>query len=664
MPKQIVIVKKSLGGNIFKMPPCVNQVTVEAYGYSSPVQCYIPLSGGAGTTATVCSTTYSLSNYGAGNYARSTLRINTGTVIYTANQCNIRSWANTASNVAPTVKTQGVSAGGGYSPYNTEALIGDVGYYGGRNGRKYLVNYSPGGTGKCPAPDSYGFVFGGLGGQAGPYGPGGNGSNAYPVGCYQTTTKYLPGAGGGANGGTSAVLGTPGVSRWGTSFSGGGGAAEVTTANFFITNNLGTVDPLVNLNSSYGPVSGGGGAISCINGPSADSLRGCSIANSGIVVITGYQNVPIPSGTYRYAFTICSLLAGTYSLNGINNIAGSSGVFSMCIPIGTTSTEVRVLGGGSNGNACNGVIGYTTSTSYPSAGGGGGGYARSTYTATVTATGVTLQVQVSHSYPLNVGAGYNSSSTVTINGVLEARAYSGYAARGGGCGGWGTNYARNGITNIGGWGGQGYFLSTVRKGGGGGGAAWDGGRGGYGANAQSGTTRGPGGGGSARCSAAGCNGSIGNATQGGRGGNSGGVAGTGGTTGTVALGGFGLNGGGGAGGGYASLVSTGGNGGTFALFTATNTYSVNVVQDVQAIGSLGPGGGGGGTYGGNNYTVTGGSGALYGGGGGGGGVSFPFGAPGAGANGLVAVTFIVCGTLSARYMNTASSSVSQSTMID
>lgn len=646
------------------MPPCVNQVTVEAYGYSSPYQCYIPLSGAAGTTATVCSNTYCLSVHGGGNYARSTLKINTGTVIYTANQCNVRSWANTASNVAPTVKTQGVSAGGGYSPYNTEALIGDVGYYGGKNGRKYLVNCYPGSGGKCPSPGGCGIVFGGLGGQAGPYGPGGNGSNPYPNGDYRVTTRYSPGAGGGANGGTSAVLGTPGVSRWGTPFSGGGGLPITTTANFFVTCNLGTVDPTVNLNSSYGPVSGGGGAISCAYGPSSYVLRGCGVANSGIVVITGYQNAPIPSGAYRYVFTICSLLAGQYSVNAVNNINGSS-VYSMCIPIGTTSTEVRVLGGGSAGNACNGVIGYTTSTSYPSAGGGGGGYARSTYTATVTATGVTLQVWVSHSYPLNVTSGYNNSSTVTINGVLEARAYSGYAARGGGCGGWGANYARNGITYTGGWGGQGYYLTTTRKGGGGGGAAWEGGRGGYGANAQSGTTRGPGGGGAARCTAAGCNGSIGNTTQGGRGGNSGGVAGTGGSTGTVALGGSGLNGGGGAGGGYASLVSTGGAGGTFALFTATNTYALNINLPIQTIGSLGPGGGGGGTYGGSSYTVSGGCGALYGGGGGGGGTAVSgVNGPGQGTNGLVAVTFIVCGTLSARYMNTASSSVSQSIIID
>jgi hypothetical protein len=654
MFKKLVIVKKSIGNSKFVIPPCVGRVTVEAYGSSSLQQCGIPLSGAAGTTATVCSKTYCLSVFNGGNYARSTIQVSAATVLYTSGSAVTYIagtwWANTASNAAPSTSTQGVMA------YNGNTLgsgIGQLTFSGGRNGRKYLKNYLFLDCGKCNSYFYYGFVFGGYGGQAGPNGPGGNGSSAYTTGSYVSSTTYNTGAGGGSNGGTNAAQGTPGVSRWGKSATGigSGGVPQGLSYNYTI-GYTGTIDQTVDFFPSCGPQGGTGGIYTCAYCSPCNGIL-CTQPNqsNGMLVITGYQNTRASAaGTYRYIFTSCSGITSPVFFNCVS--ITNAKTYSMCIPIGTTSTEVRVLGGGASGNINCGY--YTTSTSYPSAGGGGGGYARSTYTATVTATGVTLNIQVACRY--QGGAYTYNNSAVTIKGVLEARAYSASGSRGGGAaGGFGTNYARNGVTNIGGFGGQGYYDGGVNytSGGGGGGAAWEGGVGGNGGGSGGVVCirmYGAGGGSAATCSAAGGNAasSVLTSTPGGQ------TAGQGGGGVYVCgrAGGSGVNGGGGGGGGYC-----GGGGSTRLLYNSTNTYAANVIQIAPADPYFGPGGAGGG---GRNY---GGVGGAYGGGGGGGNPELVS-SGGLGGVGLVVVTFRICGTLAASYFNsTASNTISQSAVI-
>lgn len=648
MFKKLVIVQKTPSVTSFVIPPCVGTVQVEAYGGSWLAQCSIPLSGGAGTTATVCPSTYSLSSQGGGNYSRSIIQVSTATVLYTRGYpslCAIGTWwASTASNAAPSTSTQGVMA------YNGGRLgfgIGQVTFSGGRNGRKYYKNSQQVSCGKCYY-NYCGFVFGGYGGQAGPSGPGGNGSSAYPTGSYVTSTTYNTGAGGGANGGTNAVQGTPGVSRWGASATGiGSGGSPQGLSNNYNIGYTGTIDPTVDFFPSCGPQGGTGGVYTC-----ASTIPACSGSCTypsqcnGMLVITKYQNTRAPAtGTYRYIFTSSGITTPAF----INCVSITNAkTYSMCIPVGTTSTEVRVLGGGASGNINCGY--YTTSTLYPTAGGGGGGYARSTYTTTVTATGVTLNIQVACAY--STGTVTYNNSAVTIRGVLEARAYSASGSRGGGAaGGFGTNYARNGVTNIGGFGGRGYLCvgAGAAASGGGGGAAWNGGVGGNGGSAP-GTcfisNHGYGGGGAAGCSAAGCNaGSPGSYdSAGGRSGAAGSQGGSGGGPGT---GSSGSNGGGGGGG------NVGGAGSTVLLYNSTNTYSANIIQIAPTTPYFGPNGGGGGGR------AVGGRGGTYGGGGGGGRCQ-----TGPAGAGLVVVTFQICGTLAASYFNsTASNTISQSAVI-
>lgn len=647
MFKKIVIVKKSTTGGNFAIPPCVGQLTVEAYGNNNLTQCQLVQPGGAGTPATECANAV-LSNQGGGNYSRSTINVSTATSIY-ATYCSSNSgrwYANTATTSIPTTSTQGVLA---YDGAVILAGIGQIKYTGGRNGKKYFKNYRFICGGKSGSNSYYGLVFGGYGGQAGPNGNGGNGSSAYPSGSYISSTTYNPGAGGGANGGTSAVKGTPGVSRWGASAVCVGSGVAPGSVMPVNVGNLGTIDRTVDFYPACGPRGGNGGASSCANNYCyCNRLNPTQVGNTGMIVITQYQGTrALSAGKYNYVFTKCAIPTGIAFAVNCTTVSGSN-LYTICIPIGTTSTEVRVLGGGSAGNQ---NCGLYTGNLYRSAGGGGGGYARSTYTTAVTATGVTLAIQISDAYP----GSYNNSS-VTIGGTLEARAYSATGARGGGV--TNANYARNGVIRSGGNGGAGYQTScsgTTRKGGAGGGAAWDGGAGGAGGATASGTPGG-GGGGAANCSTVGGAGAVGASSQGGKGGDGGGVTGTGGAASYCVIGRVGTNGGGGAGGTSGGTgVSTGGAGGTLQYLATTNTAAVSIIM--APTGFYGPGGGGGGNYDSSSYNGTGGAGGLYGGGGGGGKT------PASGAPGLVIVSFQICGALAAAYTTTGSNTVSQSNII-
>jgi hypothetical protein len=568
MTTKIVYFNNS-GAFNYQMPSAVTKIIVEAFGHNSTKQCSIPLTGGYGTTATTATPGQSV--YGSGSYARSELFIPANTVIY-GNGAYGNVWINTASNSSPTTSTQGVKAvdGGNLSNY-TSQQIGQIKYPGGFNGKAYFSYCCTG----CAT-----WVLGGQGGAAGPNGPGGNGSSAYTNEDYRVSVSYNRGAGGGANGGTNAVNGTPGLNRWRSTSTGGAGALPCYQGSVDIVTRENVIG---RSNANFGPLSGRGGRV-------ASSACGCLNAGGGGVVITAY----VPTGSivrsfdtfaYRYIFTV-------------------PGAYTMCAPVGTTSTEVRVLGGGSNGNICN--LFFSTSSWRARAGGGGGGYARSTNTTTVTTTGYTVNIYVA---PTNSGS-TTDYSRVTLNGTIEATAYSASGPRPGGStqGGAGnTNYARNGITRVGGRGGRGYVGGTTLKGGAGGGAAWEGGNGGDGGDNNN-AAAGPGGGGAATCVSAGTLGSQPVVYTGGLGGSYGG--------------GNGGNGG---------STNQGCSGGSYPTYTSA--------YNISGATSVGPGGGGGGAWSSATYSGTGGYGGTFGGGGGGGDTAR------CGGRGLAVVTFYVCGTV-------------------
>jgi len=558
----------------YQMPSAVTKIIVEAFGHNSTRQCSIPLTGGYGTTATTATPGQSV--YGSGSYARSELCIPANTVIY-GNGAYGNVWINTASNSSPTTSTQGVKAVDGSNLSNyTSQQIGQIKYPGGFNGKTYT---------NCSSGCTY-WVLGGMGGAAGPNGPGGNGSSAYTDGDYRVSVSYNRGAGGGANGGTNAVNGTPGLNRWQSTSTGGAGALPCYQGSVDIVTRENVIG---RSNANFGPLSGRGGR-------ETNSTQGCLNAGGGGVVITAY----VPTGSIVRSF---DTFVYRYIFFNTQYTAISS--YTMCAPVGTTSTEVRVLGGGSNGNICN--LFFTTSSWRARSGGGGGGYARSTNNTIVTTTGYTVNICVA---PANSLGSTTDYSRVTLNGTIEATAYSASGPRPGGStqGGAGnTNYARNGITRVGGRGGRGYVSGNTYKGGAGGGAAWEGGNGGDGGDNNN-ASAGPGGGGAATCVSAGTLGSQPVSTTGGSGGSYGGGKG-----------------------GNGAITNQACGGGSYPTYTSA--------YNISGTTSVGPGGGGGGSWSSATASGTGGYGGTFGGGGGGGDNT------GSGAKGLAVVTFYVCGTV-------------------
>jgi hypothetical protein len=272
-------------------------------------------------------------------------------------------------------------------------------------------------------------------------------------------------------------------------------------------------------------------------------------------------------------------------------IFSTSGAGSWTIPVGVTSITTEGIGGGNRGDLANGA-----------GGGGGGAYAKSTITVT---PGQTLYYTVgSAGNDTWADFSVNSPPSSSANGIV---AKAGTAGSGSTAGQGGQSASCIGTTAFsGGNGGTGG--GTGNGCGGGGGAAGPSGSGKIGGN---GATHGSGGGGGANNGSAG---SAGSGDTGGAGGN-----------------GVGGSGGGAANGGNATASSGGGGGG------APGTGSTNggtPAGDTCFDATHGSGGGGAGGGGGSN-TGNGTAGAAYGGGGGGG----WNGNYGAGAQGILVVTY-------------------------
>jgi hypothetical protein len=537
---------------------------------------------------------------------------------------------------------------------NPSYNIGDVVHKGGLHGRRFKTCNLTFSCGKSSVTYC-GFVWGGWGGAAGPNGPGRNGASAFTVGNFQTCVTYFPGAGGGANGGTDAFLENAGRSGWNTLSQGAGGGGPISTTTFYAgsidyqtpirRNNYKYTGCLQAANKQYvfGGNSGGKQYIQ------SNTLLGTSnaiVCNVNVGIVTGCLGTQAPANTTYY------------------HVFFTPGVYQIVVPIGTTQIKVDALGGGATGNMGTNVSapGYNTQIG-TSAGGGSGGYVRSTLIKNFTMPGSSLiDVQVACRINCNSYITYKSSK-VTIDGVLEAEAYSAYDVRGGGefvnlGTGWGNNYARNGITRLGARGGQGYFSGTTYRGGGGGGAPWYGGSGGAGGAAIS--TRPSGGGGGAAGESAGGNSGVcsGSTTVGGSGGSSAWTcsrAGTANFTAGLCCRRNGFNGAGGAGGSTTCSTTrrpTGGNGGNASAVTGAATFAFNNYDGsfsctfaAASIGApFGPGGGGGGSYATGTSTAAykNGVAAGYFGAGGGGGTS-----GGVGSNGLVIVTLTIDTALAA-----------------
>lgn len=267
--------------------------------------------------------------------------------------------------------------------------------------------------------------------------------------------------------------------------------------------------------------------------------------------------------------------------------------------------SVEGIGGGGN----SGPVGNTLS------GGGGGAYAASNVINTTSwipsSTGISYQVGAAIT-----DTWFGSAAPTTTTGILAKAGAVATATNVGGIGG--SAAASVGTTTRSGGNGAAGTNGT----GGGGGAGGPGGVGGNGSSGNSTTTGRGGGGGGAGLSAAGSNAGAATSTAGGAGGNGGGGTGggAGSTSGTVAgtSGTAGTGGGGGGGFGSTSGGSPGGLGATGSYWTAT------------AGGTAGSGGGSGGSATG----VTGRTGGLYGGGGGG-----SVTAVGAGAQGIIVITY-------------------------
>ena len=644
--------------NQHRIPPCIQCVVLEVYGTSSMCQCLIPQSGGAGTTSTQCSKNLLSVNRGR-SYARRTIKgVNASNKYW-----QMAASGNSTGYFYNNCINNGVRAAGsgGYScPGN---LVGDVTYLGGFHGRKYLTCSATISCGKGTTT-AYGYVYGGWGGDAGPNGPGGNGSSAYTLTCYRTSTTYYPGAGGGANGGTNANTGTAGVSWWRCKSQGAGG-----DGGNRCTFSVGTTSYLLPLRYSsnttaqitntlqYVGGGNGGGRYYVIPTPTGNpNCGGCTSRRIAMGILSGCLGSGVPAGTTYY------------------HIFSYQGVYQIVVPVGTTEIKVDALGGGASGNVASSASapGFSTTTGV-TAGGGGGAFARSTLVKDFTTPGSIIDVQVAGAKPRYSCPTYKSSK-VSIDGVLEAEAFTAFDVRAGGCyinlgTGWGYNYARSGVTRYGGGGGRGYYSGTNLRGGGGGGAAWYGGNGGSGSSASSTRTSGAGGG-AASCSGSGGGGGCsGSTTAGANGGSSGsGYPSYGGTpgqgVGTSPV--YGVGGAGGAGGSSTNSTTrivTGGSGGQSQYLSGNSAYAFNGYDYVCNFGNsvlcgvlfgypYGPGGGGGGGYASSTLFGNAGRGGYFGGGGGG-----DWSSGGAGGPGLVIITITVNSSLTAAYAKVNTSTV-------
>jgi len=660
MPIDKKYIKLHIGtsGSVYRLPPCIETVDLELYGPANLTQCQIPRSGGAGTTSTQCSKSLLSVNRGR-SYGKRTIRGISGSL----KTWRMYSLVNSHVFTYNCSNTDGVrvpnSCPSGYNcPTNT---VADVAYIGGLHGRRYYTDTASVSCGKSTITVC-GFVYGGWGGDAGPNGPGANGSSAYTLTCFRTTTTYYPGAGGGANGGTAANTGTAGTSWWRCKSQGAGGAGgnrctfSVGTPEYRLP--LGYSSGSGQITNTLQYVGGGNGGGRYAVTPTITGSPNCG----------GYPSRSAPIGILSGCLGTAVPLSSTYY-----HIFSYQGVYQIVVPVGTTEIKVDALGAGAGGNVGSSVSapGFSTTTG-TTAGGGGGGFARSTLVKNFTTPGSTIDVQVAENKRSSYGCPTYKSSKVSIDGVLEAEAFAAFDVRPGGYyislgTGWGYNYARNGVTRYGGFGGRGYYTGTAYRGGGGGGAAWAGGCGGTGSNASS-TRPSGGGGGAASCSSSGSGGGCsGSTTAGANGGASGsGYPGYGGTPGIAVSStapSYGVNGAGGAGGSTTNSTTRtiyGGTGGMSQYQAANSAYAFNGYNPYclswsfsGALGlPYGPGGGGGGGYGQSTVYGTAGSGGFFGGGGGG---DYSFG--GSGASGLVIITITVNSSLAAASIKVNTSTV-------
>jgi Salmonella virulence plasmid 65kDa B protein/Insecticide toxin TcdB middle/N-terminal region/FG-GAP-like repeat/Domain of unknown function DUF11 len=276
----------------------------------------------------------------------------------------------------------------------------------------------------------------------------------------------------------------------------------------------------------------------------------------------------------------------------------------------SSHNTVEVIGGGGSAGGSQAGVGYGT-------GGGGGGYSKANNIYLTPGANVQYNIGAGGAAPAQGSAG-NAGGDTWFNGATFFA--SSVGAKGGQGGAFGLSglsggpggsaaLGRGTTKNSGGIGGT--FSSTVGYGAGGG-AAGPSGNGGAGGSSNNASLGGGGGGGNG----GGAAGSTTTTTTGGAGGNNSGGngSGAGGASGNPGV--AGTNGGGGGGGGYGAA---GGNGGDGTEWDASH----------------GSGGGGGAN---GDGAGSGGSGGLYGGGGGtntgvGGDV------PGAGAQGIIVITY-------------------------
>ena len=579
MPEKYVIVPSSS----VEIPPCVSgTVTLQAFSAGYNYQCCIPQSSPGNYNTTATTNNPGLSTVGGGSYASSVVAVTPGERL----TINLSSDASVTRTATGSVLVR--ARWGAYRNCYPACQIGQVIYPGGRHGKRYYKS-SRSYCCCCNTVTVNGYVWGGWGGQAGPYGPGGCASSAYVVGCYRTSTTYLPGAGGAANGGTSAQGNTPGQSRWGPTGPGGGGAPGAAPGSREAVAKCGV-----------GPKGGGGG-----NTTDAFGNQSTFYSSDQLIIISGCRT--LTTGTIqRHFFT--------------NNN-------TMTIPQGTYKIIVGAVGAGSAGSQ-NTPTYSTTTRARP--GGGGGGHAASVNFTYFSSSGTMI---------VNVGA--TSCSLVYICGTTEVIARAATCARGGGV--LLSNYARNGVTSLGGCGGGGYTSGTTRlAGGGGGGAAWSSFNfglssfsaysGGNGGSAPSTLRGGPGGGGAASSVASGSAGAASAGTCRGAGGQQGGYIY--GVCYSGSTGGYGGNG------STTNTFNCGQSGGTSTTVYYPIADSTYLNGTLTSPLSLGPGGGGGAGYGSATIRNDGGNGGCYGGGGGGTGNSIP----GIGRGGLVVVTMYISGS--------------------
>ncbi len=369
-----------------------------------------------------------------------------------------------------------------------------------------------------------------------------------------------------------------------------------------------------------------------------DEVEFSNTLRSADWIATEYNNQSSPSTFYSVgseqtvSFTSSTgrviRLIGHVKLIGGVRLGGSSPISATYIRVyltsGTTwtvpvdwnsaSNTIEVIGGGGSGAA-----GSTNN-----GGGGGGAYSEISNLSLTPGVSVGYSVGAGGASVSGTSAGNaggdtwfcnlasNCASIADTAVVVGAKGGSGAPTGGsGGAGGVGTSGV--GTTKNSGGAGSG----DSNTGGGGGGAAGPSGNGAAGGTVTGGNDGSAGGGGADNGSAGGS--VSGSTNNGSAGGNNSGASGggTGGTSGTP-NGGAGSTGGGG-GGGFGDGAGTGGTGGAGGKGTEWGSYGAG-------------GGGGGGGFSGS--AATGGMGGLYGGGGGGGYTS-----PGAGAQGIIVITY-------------------------